>query len=215
MAWGHRWPRDKLPEPWKARQEFAFLFAFPNCACGFPGAAAGSGFHGRFCADLEKRGRHKEATMELPLTRIKGGRRGGPGAPRPGQRSPIPPAPPAPPGQGRGWLVAAALGQPRFQRWGHASGEAGGVESQPLSPRGSSCSAPVGSGARAGPRCSPCSHFLLFSANFPPSWMGCFLLPTSLPIQGPSHSLLCPSRKAKTGKNLEKPDPHTCCKPSH
>lgn len=93
VAWAHRWPgetsvaRGQLREPWKARQEFAFLFAFPNCACGFPGAAACSGFHGRFCADLENRGRHKEATMDLPLTRIKGGRRGGPGAPRTGQPS--------------------------------------------------------------------------------------------------------------------------------
>lgn len=93
--------RGQLPEPWKARQGFAFLFAFPNCACGFPGAAAGSGFHGRFCADLENRGRHKEATMELPLTRIKGGRRGGPGAPRTGQRSPAPPRHRGTPGAGQ------------------------------------------------------------------------------------------------------------------
>lgn len=96
--WGLEWPghisglgtsvaQGQLCEPWKSRQEFAFLFALPNCACGFPGAAAGSGFHGRFCADLENRGRHKGATMDLPLTRIKGGRRGGPGAPRTGHRS--------------------------------------------------------------------------------------------------------------------------------
>lgn len=34
----------------KAGKEFAFIFAFPNCTSGFPGTAAGFGFHGRFCA---------------------------------------------------------------------------------------------------------------------------------------------------------------------
>lgn len=102
--------QGQLSEPCKARQEFAFLFAFPNCACGFPGAAAGSGFHGRFCADLENRGRHKEATMELPLTRIKGGRRGGPGA-----AQPVPPGTPStagPPGQGERVAGGRCAGTP-------------------------------------------------------------------------------------------------------
>lgn len=71
--------QGQLSWPWKASEEFAFIFAFPNCACGFPGAAPGFGFHGRFCVDPENRGRHKGATMDLPLTRIKGGRRGGMG----------------------------------------------------------------------------------------------------------------------------------------
>lgn len=71
--------QGQLSWPWKASEEFAFIFAFPNCACGFPGAAPGFGFHGRFCVDPENRGRHKGATMDLPLTRIKGGRRGGTG----------------------------------------------------------------------------------------------------------------------------------------
>lgn len=58
----------------KAVKEFAFVFAFPNCASGFPGTSAGLGFHGRFCAGRENRGRHKGATKDLPLTAIKGGR---------------------------------------------------------------------------------------------------------------------------------------------
>lgn len=58
-AQGHRWLRDNFPGPGRRQLEFVFLFAFPNCACGFPGAAAAFGFHGRFCADPKNRRRHK------------------------------------------------------------------------------------------------------------------------------------------------------------
>lgn len=122
--------------------------------------------------------------------------------------------------RGTGWLVADARGHPRFQRWGRALLRllGGAVELPALSPRGSSCSAPVGSGARAGPRCSPCSHFLLFSAGFPSSWVGCFLRPASLSIQGWCGSLLCPSSsRADPGEPAEQPKQGSgeSCSPQH
>lgn len=141
--------------------------------------------------------------MALPLTRIKGGRRGGPG-----HRSLCPPAPPGPPGHGD--RVAVPMG------WDSRGSSPGDIPTAAVARR------PVGSGARAGPRCSPCSHFLLFSASFPPSWVGCFLLPASHSIQGPSGSLLCPSssragprnrqdRQNRPGKTRSPP---RSCKPS-
>lgn len=154
--------QGQLSQPWKAAQEFAFIFAFPNCACRFPGAAAGFGFHGRFCADPENRGRHKGATMDLPLTRIKGGRWGGGTVDRgtvacpPRHRQH---------GSGRGerpWAGKEAGWQPTLtgHRWfWHCQSSGGdttpaglldgGAESQLPSPGGGSCPASVGSGARA------------------------------------------------------------------
>lgn len=207
--------QGQLSEPWKARREFAFLFAFPNCACGFPGAAAGSGFHGRFCADLENRGRHKEATMELPLTRIKGGRRGGPGAVQP-----VLPSTGGPPGQGERVAGGRCAGTPAVPAVGTCHVE-GAVESPPLS-RGSSCSTLSEVVQELDPDVPPVLISCCFQPAFHPA--GCVAFSFQLPspfrdrlarcCAHPAAVLAPGNRRTARTESWETWSPHHCCKPS-
>lgn len=107
----------------------------------------------------------------------------------------------SPRGRARGWLVADAHGTPMVralpeQRWA-APWALGQLDGGP-SAGGGSHPTPIGSGARARPRCSLCSHFPLFSASFPPT-SGGFLSPSHFPTPF-RHCCACPApdRAAKT-----------------
>lgn len=89
-------PGDNFPSLGKARQGFAFPYLhFLIAPAGFLGQRPAPVSMAGFVRTWRTEGRHKEATMELPLTRIKGG--------SDGAEQPKPPGSPStggPPGQG-------------------------------------------------------------------------------------------------------------------
>nr|XP_026652198.1 uncharacterized protein LOC113459884 [Zonotrichia albicollis]XP_026652199.1 uncharacterized protein LOC113459884 [Zonotrichia albicollis]XP_026652200.1 uncharacterized protein LOC113459884 [Zonotrichia albicollis]XP_026652201.1 uncharacterized protein LOC113459884 [Zonotrichia albicollis] len=115
-ARAHQWPghiggtsvaQGRLWEPWKARRGFALLFAFPNCACGFPGAALAPVSMAGFVRTWSTGGGTKRPQWRCHSAASKAA--GGAGrAPQP-----VPPGTPGPWGQGGG-----ALGwDSRVQPW--------------------------------------------------------------------------------------------------
>lgn len=197
VARGHRRPRDNFPGPGRRRRNLHLYLHFLIAPAGFLGQRQALVSMAGFVRTPRTEGGTKgpQWTCHSPASKAAGG--AGRGHRSRGHRS-LPPPPPAPPTPGRTQGAPQAgeeagrqptlSGHWWFWHCWSSGGDTmpvglldGGAESQPPSPGGGSRPVPVGSGARARPRCSPCSRFPLFSAGFLSSWGG-FLSPSNFPI---------------------------------